>query len=328
MTANNVSYAVYGDVMGYWNFFPTTTHWGRVPAMGWAQITESKHPALTTGERFFGWYPMADTVDIQPEPTADGFIDSGAHRSRHLPIYRTFVNTTMDPLYEQGDDGEDRQSVLRGLFLTSFLADEFLADPGGADDPYFGCDQVLVLSASSKTAIGFAQRAAARGHRVIGVTSERNREFVSDLPWYSATVTYPEIEQLDNTQPLVCVDIAGDQTLLARVHEHFDSQLKYSMLIGLSHHDAPPLSPNQGFRGPQPEFFAAPAEIERRRALWGTPEFDRSSAAALADFVEGSRQWLTIHRCLTTAEAVSSWDAIHQGTISPAVGTVVSLDDV
>ena len=50
------------------------------------------------------------------------------------------------------------------LLLTGYLADEFFADSGGATDegaaPFFGAEQVVVLSASSKTAILMAVRAA------------------------------------------------------------------------------------------------------------------------------------------------------------------------
>ena len=36
ITANTVTYATTGDVLGYWDFFPTG-----VPAMGWAEVVES-----------------------------------------------------------------------------------------------------------------------------------------------------------------------------------------------------------------------------------------------------------------------------------------------
>ena len=34
LTANNVSYAVSGDMIGYWKYFPADGGWGKVP--GWA----------------------------------------------------------------------------------------------------------------------------------------------------------------------------------------------------------------------------------------------------------------------------------------------------
>ncbi len=326
ITANNVSYAVYGDRIGYWNFFPTATPWGRVPAMGWAEIIESTHSDLVTGSRYFGWYPMADTVDIKVESSADGFVDIGEHRAGHAAIYRAFVETSSDPLYDAREGSEERQSLLRGLFLTSFLADEFLADPAEGNDPYFGAQTVLVLSASAKTAIGFAQRASARGLRVIGATSPRNRDFVATLPWYETVVTYDDVAALDSASPTVCVDVAGNPQLLSTVHDHFGDRLRHSMLIGISHHDAQPLPADHRFRGPEPTFFAAPTEIERRTALWGPAEFDQRAAAALSDFVDGSRSWLALNR-VGSIEACAAWQTAQAGLASPAVGTVVSLTE-
>ena len=103
---------------------------------------------------------MARFVDLTVSPTADGLRDDGDHRLAHAPVYRSYVETRPRPdvparraPIELGD-AEDRHALLRGLFLTSFLADSFFAD-----QDYFGTDAVVVLSASSKTAIGFAQRA-------------------------------------------------------------------------------------------------------------------------------------------------------------------------
>ncbi len=33
-TSNNITYAVFGDAMQYWNFFPAPAGWGRVPVWG------------------------------------------------------------------------------------------------------------------------------------------------------------------------------------------------------------------------------------------------------------------------------------------------------
>ena len=41
LTSNNISYALSGDMLDYWGFFPTTDPWGRVPAMGFGRVVES-----------------------------------------------------------------------------------------------------------------------------------------------------------------------------------------------------------------------------------------------------------------------------------------------
>jgi hypothetical protein len=136
VTANNISYAGAGDLLGYWDFFPSpgAPEWGRVPAVGYAEIIESRHPDLAVGGRYHGWFPMAETVTFTATPRRDGFRDDGAHRQAHAPIYRTYTRTDLDPFHDDAPDGEERHAVLRVLFLTGFLAEEFFADSGGGSD--------------------------------------------------------------------------------------------------------------------------------------------------------------------------------------------------
>jgi hypothetical protein len=88
VTANNISYAGAGDLLGYWDFFPSSdpTTWGRVPAVGYAEIVESRNADLAVGDRYHGWFPMAETVTFTATATTDGFRDDGAHRRMHAPI--------------------------------------------------------------------------------------------------------------------------------------------------------------------------------------------------------------------------------------------------
>ena len=51
VTANNVTYAVIGDMFGYWNFFPAEGDFGVVPMWGHAFVKESRHPDFAVGER-------------------------------------------------------------------------------------------------------------------------------------------------------------------------------------------------------------------------------------------------------------------------------------
>ena len=274
LTANNVTYAVMGDMLGYWDFFPADTakKWGRVPAMGWADVVESAHPEVAAGGRYYGWFPMARFVDLTVSPTRDGLRDDGAHRQAHAPVYRSYVETGHDPWYpsvdgaadagtdadELGDD-EDRHALLRGLFLTGLLAEAFFDDQG-----YLGAEAVVVLSASSKTAIGFAQRASERDVAVVGVTSAGNVEFVRSLGWYDEVVGYDDVGSLPLV-PTVSVDMSGNGAALAALHERLGDRLAYSMIIGNSHHDAPLA---EIAVDPAPQFFFAPTEIGRRVEAW------------------------------------------------------------
>lgn len=326
VTANNITYAVFGDMLGYWEFFPTgEAGWGRVPAMGWADVVESRHSDIADG-RYYGWFPMSRYIDLTASATSRGLRDDGAHRSEHAAVYRSYADTRQDPWYPPGIDDtdalgevEDRHALLRGLFGTAFLADEFFAD---AD--YFGASAAIVLSASSKTAIGFAQRAAERGiGQVIGLTSATNADFVRSLGWYDEVVTYDDVASLPESDA-VSIDMAGNAAALAAVHERLGDHLKYSMIVGNSHHDAPPAEITAG---PTPEFFFAPSEVTRREQAWGVEDYQKRLADALAAFIDGSDRWLTVQRVAGATAAETTWHDVYDGIVAPSTGRIVSLHD-
>jgi hypothetical protein len=320
VTANTVTYATTGDVLGYWDFFPTgEPGWGCVPAMGWAEVVESQHPEVPVGGRYYGWYPMARYVDMTVTPTKDGLRDDGQHRAAHAPVYRAYVATDRDPLYEAGTDAEDRHALLRGLFLTGWLAEDYFAE-----SDWFGARRVLVVSASSKTAIGFAHCADARaGIEVIGVTSPRNHAFTHGLGCYDEVVTYDDIAAIPAGTPIVSIDMAGSGPVLAAVHTHFRDQLKHSMAVGRSHHEAP--SRDAALPGPKPAFFFAPTQVKKRIQDWGARGYQERVAAALHEFVGWSREWMRVVPSNGAEAAAATWREVHAGLVAPDVGHVVSL---
>jgi hypothetical protein len=322
LTANTVTYATTGDTLGYWDFFPTgEAAWGCVPAMGWAEVVESRHPEVPTGGRYYGWYPMARYVDMTVTPNTDGLRDEGPHRAAHALVYRAYTATTRDTFYQAGTDAEDRQALLRGLFLTGWLAEDYFAD-----NDWFGARRVLVLSASSKTAIGFAHCADARaGIEVIGVTSARNHAFTHALGCYDEVVTYDDVGIIPADTPIVAIDMAGSGPVLASVHGHFGGQLQHSMAIGRSHHEAP--SRVSGMPGPKPAFFFAPTQVKKRAQDWGPRGYQERVSTALSGFVEWSRAWLRVEHSYGAAAAKMTWSEVHAGRVAADTGHIVSLRD-
>lgn len=321
LTANNVTYAVVGDMLGYWSFFPTQGGWGRVPAMGWGEVIASTHPEVATGGRYYGWFPMSQHIDMSVTPAAEGLRDEGEHRAGHAHVYRTYTATDRDAFYQAGVDAEDRHALLRGLFLTAYLADDFLGE-----NDYYGATRLVVLSASSKTAIGLAQRAAQRElAEIVGVTSAANAAFVKSLGWYDRVVAYDDIDTIPVDGGAVSVDMSGNAAVLERVHARFGGQLKYSMAIGISHHDAPRGMPPSV--GPTPEMFFAPTQVSKRLQEWGPEKYRERLVGALHEFVDGSRRWLTLERSNGPAAAQEAWKRTFAGHVPPNVGLIISLQD-
>ena len=125
LTANNISYAATGDSLGYWGFFPAEEGWGRIPAMGWAEVIASAHAEVQVGERVWGWFPYSTHLKILAgKANAANFTDVSAHRADYAPVYAQFDRASANPNYEAAR--EDQDSLLRGLFTTSWLVEDFL----------------------------------------------------------------------------------------------------------------------------------------------------------------------------------------------------------
>src|SRR5262249_41621284 len=192
-TANNVTYAVAGDMMSYWSFFPGPAGWGRVPVWGYSDVLRSNHSELAVGERIFGYFPMSTHLVVQPDQVQPGrFVDATAHRAALPPVYNQYACASRDDSYSA--EHEDQEMVLRPLFLTAFLLDDFIAD-----NDAFGALTVVLSSASSKTALSLAYLLH-RNRRglvdVTGLTAAANRDFVEGLGCYDRVLAYDQIGSL------------------------------------------------------------------------------------------------------------------------------------
>src|SRR4051794_10114533 len=229
MTANNVTYAVFGDAMSYWDFFPAADGWGRVPVWGFAEVERSEAEGVDVGERVYGYLPPSSHLVIEPTRVAEhGFVDGSPHRAELPATYQRYRSTTRDAFYRP--ETEELQLLLRPLFFTSFLIDDQLADDGLVER-----GPILISSASSKTAIGAAFLLAQReGVEVVALTSPRSAEFVDGLGIYGRTVLYDDVGSLGRG-PATFVDVAGDRDVRAAVHSHFGDELVHSMAVGVTH---------------------------------------------------------------------------------------------
>jgi NADPH:quinone reductase-like Zn-dependent oxidoreductase len=318
LTANNVTYAVFGDAMAYWQFFPADEEgWGRVPVWGFADVEASQVDGIDEGDRFYGYLPMASHLVVAPEHVdATGFVEAAAHRAVLPPIYNRYERMG----WADDADREGKHALLRPLFATAFLLDDWLAD-----NDMFGASSVVLASASSKTALGLAYLLNARGgSEVVGLTSPGNADFVASVGYYDQTVAYGNIDQLNRDTPTAFVDMAGGGQVLGDVHRHFTESLKQSALVGATHWEesAPPSS---DMPGPAPTFFFAPDHATRRQTDWGAGGLSTRLDAAMDAFVASTDAWLTVDERPAPEALEASWLEVLEGRAAPAAGIVLSL---
>ena len=143
-TSNNVTYAIVGYRVRYWEFFPAEDPWGVIPVWGFAEVVESKHEGIQVGEQFYGYFPMADYLDVEPGKINDfGLTDMTAHRQELAAIYNYYSRIKNDLSYKT--EVEDYVPLIRPLFTTGFLNYYFLKE-----EHFEGVEQIILTSASSK----------------------------------------------------------------------------------------------------------------------------------------------------------------------------------
>lgn len=317
LTANNISYAVAGDALAYWGFFPTEQPWGRIPVMGIGRVVASTSPGVAVGGRYFGFFPMADHHLVQASASSEGFVDRGEHRAPHAAAYTRFNLVDNDPAYSPELEGH--YLIARGLFITSFLVDDFLGDQG-----FFGASAVVVTSASSRTSLALAHRLRERGGlHVIGLTSASHVDFVNSTGLYDQVVDYDHLESIDASAIAVLVDMAGNAAVLSRVHHHFGDQLRHSCRVGATHWTAG--GSVAGLPGPTPAFFFAPSQMKKRSAEWGRDQFEQRVGHALADFLAHSQQWMVIERSTGITALHDVYLATLDGAVHPEHGHIITL---
>src|SRR3546814_17036101 len=97
MTANNITYAVFGtpaglfgNDQGYLDFFAGRGEPGRLPVWGFATVTESAAEGVAVGDRFYGYYTMAESAVLTVgKPGPGGFTGRSEERRVGTECART-----------------------------------------------------------------------------------------------------------------------------------------------------------------------------------------------------------------------------------------------
>ena len=318
LTSNNVTYALLGDELDYWRFFPAVEGWGKLPVWGFAEVAKSRATALDEGVRVFGYLPLSTQLVVVPDRVdRRGFGDAAPHRAGLPSAYQGYWSTAADPAYDPKREGE--QILFWPLFYTSFLIDDLLAE-----ERFFGAESIVVSSASSKTALIAAFLLRQRdGPELVGLTSPGNADFVGRTGVYDEVALYGEVESLERRRA-VYVDLSGDGAVRGAVHARFGELLAHSAAVGMTHWDRIG-ERGSDLPGPTPQFFFAPDRIRERRADWGPAELDARVTAAWAPFVEWTRAWLQLRRAAGPEAVRSTYLELLDGRTDPAVGHVLSL---
>ena len=326
-TANNVTYGAAGDTIGYWKFFPASENpsceWGCLPVWGFAEVVAAKVEGIEVGERVYGYLPPAAFVVLSPVAvSAQRFIDGSRHRAELPPVYNYYQRLSGEVGYDRALD--NTRALLHPLHVTSFcLCDEL------EDANYYDVEQIIVLSASSKTAIGMAQGLAeqAQSPSVVGVTSPDNRDFVAALGCYDEVHCYDDLSQIDGHKSSIMVDMAGNRAVLGAVHAALGDNMRRCISVGMTHWqsltDQNPLAAQ--INRQRSHFFFAPAHVQKRIGDWGAEEFALRSAQFVATRMRQSVAWMTVEEISGLPALQDIYSDLVVGNSNPRNGLVVVL---
>ena len=329
-TANNVTYGVAGDTIGYWKFFPAAQNsdnsWGCIPMWGFAEIIESKNQNLDVGERLFGYFPAADSLVLSPVKISDqSFSDGKEHRKELPPVYNNYLRLNGESNYDPSMD--PIRALLFPLHITAFCLCDSLEE-----EQYLGASQILIVSASSKTAIGLAQGLAdsKSSPKVVGLTSVTNSKFVEDLGCYDEVISYDQLDKIDYSQGAVIVDMAGNREILGTLHGKLEGNMLKCLTVGMTHWDNETTAEDalgQAMLRERTEFFFAPAHIQKRIGEWGHEGYAQKTNVFMSARALQSTNWMQIKKIIGLEDFTATYKEVVAGQIKPYEGIIVELKD-
>lgn len=324
LTANNITYGVVGERIGYWAFFPPFDNadggWGIIPVWGFADVVHSRSEAIPQGTRLYGYFPMASHLVMRPtRVTETRMVDGSDHRQALPPVYNSYVR--IDPS-DPDAALENERMLLHPLYATSFCLHDFFSD-----NDWFGAEQLVVISASSKTAIGLAYALAAddKAPASIGLTSPRNLDMVRALGLYDTVLSYEDISAIDTSRPTAIVDMSGAGGVLSDLHGLLGDNMRYCSNVGLTHWSENTMGP--GFIRERSAMFFAPGHIQKRATDWGPGEFDARAKDFWRKAASRSRDWLTLETIPGLAACGPVFEKLRTGGVDPRTGIVVTTGD-
>ena len=286
VSANNVTYALLGDRLRYWDLFPAETGWGQIPVWGYLRAVASRSGEVEPGRRAFGLCPMSTRVLMRPDRgDAAGFRDASAARSAVSGVYNAYFWADGD---SPGSRIGDLLVVLHPLFWLSFTLDSYLAENGR-------------------------------------LTSPRHVSFVKQTSEYGAVAGYDQLGALAalTGSRTTLIDVAGDHALRQEIRGQLAGRLTSVLVAGSTHGDGSPAAGGAAAGGAA-DWFSAPQQIRDLARRWGWPVLQRRFTAALDGFA-ASATWLSVETVHGMSGLARVYQGVLDNNGSPAVAHVVDL---
>lgn len=322
-TSNNITYAVVGDMLSYWKFFPAlgddAIEEGVIPVWGFADVVKSNVSEIPEGDRLFGYFPPASFLKIIPKGITDRRLIDGSEHRAQLPIfYNMYQRVNAESEYSKATD--DARMLLSPLHMTAFCLWDLLKEKN-----WYDAQQVIILSASSKTSIGlaYALNIDSSAPKVIGMTSPRNIDSVMNLNLYDDIHSYEEITEIVKDVPTVIVDMSGNKEVLTALFNYLGDQRKYCINVGITHWKH--AGPGDDILKERSEFFFAPTQLQKLLKEWGPKVFAEKSSTFFKGSANKISNWLSFEKIDGLEGLAEIHPQVCKGTLAANKGLIVEM---
>jgi Protein of unknown function (DUF2855) len=310
LTSNNFTYAKAGDSLKFWDFFLAPPGRGRMPVWGVGRVVASRSELIGEGEQIYGFFPISTYVALSPQARGSGaFVDVAAHRAPLPQTYNEYRRVSVNGM-------DDAFLVLRPLYSLGFFLAAYLKEQG-----YFGARQVLIASASSKTAATLAHEIG-DDVETTGLTSGRNVASVAAAGFFNNVVAYSQVNSALEIRPSLLLDLSGDEDVAKAVRDRLGGALIKTLLAGATR-AAKPSWPQRESRS-DTELFFAPDHILRLREKWGAALLRDRLTLGLSNFIHRIKPWLNFQVLPGRREIQRTYGAVAEGSKAADVATILT----
>lgn len=356
LTANNKFYLDFGERPPF-NFFKcypvpnegsklvkntegdirATTDYVHPPIWGLCEITESNIPDVApVGSIYRAMLPLGTSVEFEKahiEPTQDQLV---IHRPTTNAAYNAFTPIPKDSVCHIDSAHSSLALACYPGIITGFGLYFHLQH-----DEYYGCDTIVITSASSKVALALALylKHHNAGKKIIGYTSDSNRSFVESTRLYDALLGYSDAlpSSCSSSGGVVMIDIAGKGSL------YVQNQDKVTKLLALGNSSDSPEKESTFAKFPllasikmimtmmrMPPWITDCMHVKQELYLvwnttefllkqWGKDKFKQEVETHAKLFCDAAtNNWgLMVRNCNTEEEIQKAFEEIIQGTVSP-----------
>ncbi|WP_317931002.1 DUF2855 family protein [Halioxenophilus sp. WMMB6] len=288
-----------------------------LPVWGYAEVVESNRDGLAPGMGFYGCFPMSRFLMIDTRQSANGRFSFGfdqalPNNGASLPTF-TAVESFADI---------DMQILLRPLLSAAYLILQELIE-----SQFWQAGQIIITSASSKTAMGLSYFLQEYFHRigmessplVVGLTAARHQAFVSQNGHFDQVFSYEQFRQMEPAES-VLVDFSGNHQVQSMIHYYLKQRLIYAYNLGSCHWDQQ--APTRAER-PEAESFSA-VEFYRQHSA-NQDHLNHQFQESWKSACEAFGHWLQPRLVEGVEEVRWVYEQMLAGKATPEVGYLCQL---